>query len=50
MNYFTSYCICLALTVYYLLVNDPDVRWLAISDLNVGIFLCLAWVLEDKTK
>lgn len=49
MNYFTSYCICLALTVFHVLTKDPDVYWLALSDVNVGIFLLLAWILE-KTK
>lgn len=49
MNYITSYCICLGLTVFHLLTKDPDSYWLAVSDLNVGVFLCLAWILE-KTK
>lgn len=49
MNYFTSYCICLAITVFHVLTKDPDGYWLAVSDVNVGTFLCLAWILE-KTK
>ena len=48
MNYVTSYCLCLAITVWHVLTKDPDAWWLAVSDVNVGTFLFLAWLLERK--
>lgn len=43
MNYFFALMICFAMTG--LSANDENARWLLICDLNVALYLALAWFL-----
>lgn len=44
MNYLIAFAVCLFFTV--LEFNDRDAEVLLISDLNVALFLALAWALD----
>ena len=46
MNYFVSFLICVAATVMTYLSGSQDWHWLLVSDLNVAIFLFVAWFLD----
>lgn len=46
MNYLFAFAACMALTV--LTATDQNYRQLLISDINVALFLALAWLLEAK--
>ena len=45
-NYLASFLLCCAFTVLAALGDNPNVRWLLISDVNVAIWLAVAWLLD----
>ena len=49
MNYLLSFAICLALTVMAALGDKGNVRWLLISDVNVALFLFMAWIFDRRS-
>lgn len=46
MNYLLAFLLCVAFTVMAALGNNPSVKWLLISDVNVAIWLFVAWLLD----
>lgn len=50
MNYVVSFAMCLALTAIKTIRGDPDLYWLIVSDINVGVFLYIAWSLGQGDK
>lgn len=47
-NYLISMILCMACTLMALLGNSPDVKWLLISDMNVAIWLFVAWFFDYR--
>ena len=50
MNYLISYIICLACSVLALLNGSDGVNILFLSDLNVGAFLWIAYLIGEQIK
>jgi hypothetical protein len=46
MNYFAAFLLCLSFTVLNALGGDSHIRWLLISDVNVAIWLWVAWAIN----
>ena len=49
-NYFISFLICIGLSIMALLTENPKTYWLLVSDLNVALFLLLAYLLDPDKK
>ncbi len=49
MNYLIAWCLCIAGTILTALGDGDNVKWLAISDANVTIWLLVAWALDKKS-
>lgn len=50
MNYLLSFAICVSLTVLSALGDSLNTRYLVMSDINVAIFLLVAWGLDKKRR
>lgn len=48
MNYFFALMICFAMTG--LSANEENARWLLICDINVALYLALAWFLDHRKR
>lgn len=48
MNYLISFTLCVAGTVFAALGHSTNTYWLGTCDINVAIFLFIAWALEGK--
>lgn len=48
-NYWLSWFLCVGLTVMAMMGETPtDWKWYFLSDLNVGLFLVIAWLFDHK--
>lgn len=45
-NYLLSLFLCIAFTVFAALTDNHNLRWLVISDINVAIWLWVAWFFD----
>jgi len=45
-NYLIPFLMCTSGTVMTALGQNINWQWLAVSDINVGIFLVIAWLLD----
>lgn len=50
MNYLLAFALCLAGTVIAALQNSPNLYWLITSDINVALWLFVAWALDGKSR
>ncbi|MFZ5775087.1 MAG: hypothetical protein ACOY3Z_06350 [Thermodesulfobacteriota bacterium] len=50
MNYLVSFAGCVALTVFSALGDSPHTKDLIMSDVNVAIWLWVAWVADKKHR
>ena len=50
-NYWVAFFMCLSTTVLALMVKDglDNIKWFILSDLNVAIFLYIAWLFDNKS-
>jgi len=48
MNYLISFAICVSATVFSALGASQEVKYLIMSDMNVAVFLLIAWGLDKK--
>ncbi|MFA6125420.1 hypothetical protein [Sphingomonas sp.] len=48
MNYLIAWCLCIAGTVLTALGKGDDVKWLMVSDVNVTVWLFVAWAMDKK--
>lgn len=48
MNYLISMAVCVAATVFSALGGSLEVKYLILSDVNVAVFLLIAWGLDKK--
>lgn len=49
-NYLIAFAMCMALTVMTALTKNPEWHWLLVSDLNVAIWLLVAYWLDPLRK
>lgn len=47
-NYLIAFALCIAGTVLTALSGDPDWHWLLVSDVNVAIWLLVAYWLDPN--
>lgn len=47
-NYLLAFILCIAFTVLAALNGSTNVRWLVISDINVAIWLLVAWFFDGR--
>ncbi len=50
MNYLVSFAGCVVLTVLSALGDSPHTKCLIVSDVNVAIWLWVAWVADTKRR
>lgn len=48
MNYFISFLVCIACTAMAALGQHSEWYWLVVSDVNVAVFLYIAYQLEKR--
>ena len=48
MNYVIAFTLCVACTVMTLLMESGSAKWLIISDVNVAIWLFVAWLFHPR--
>jgi hypothetical protein len=49
-NYLIAFAMCMALTVMAALTKNPEWYWLLVSDMNVAIWLLVAYWLDPLRK
>lgn len=47
-NYWLAFFACLSLTVMALMGGVDNWKWYLLSNINVAIFLFVAWLFDDK--
>lgn len=47
-NYLLAFLLCIAFTVFAALTGNDNLRWLVISDINVAIWLWVAWLFDSR--
>ena len=49
-NYWLAFFACIAVTVMSLMGKDgvENIKWFILSDINVAIFLFIAWMFDDE--
>lgn len=47
-NYLLAFLLCIACTVLAALNNNSNLQWLVMSDINVAIWLWIAWLLDGR--
>jgi hypothetical protein len=50
MNYLAAFILCISFTVLSALGGETDWRWLVVSDVNVAIWLWVAWWLGKRRR
>lgn len=48
VNYVIAFTLCVACTVMTLLMESGSAKWLVISDINVAIWLFVAWLFHPR--
>jgi hypothetical protein len=49
-NYLMAFAMCMALTVMAALTKNPEWYWLLVSDMNVAIWLLVAYWFDPNKK
>ena len=47
-NYYLSFICCITCSILALLGDSYNIKFLILSDINVGLWLFVAWLFDDK--
>ncbi len=47
-NYLLAFLLCISFTVLAALTGHTNLRWLVVSDINVAIWLWVAWLFDGR--